>query len=67
MDRRPQHLNLPIGARESLVPLSDCPLQHHNLILQGSNVSGRHPDLDIEGVTLTANQGDILLKLLHTR
>jgi hypothetical protein len=30
-------------------------------------VSGCHPDLDVEGVTLTADQGDILLELLHTR
>jgi hypothetical protein len=55
MDRRPQCLNLLTGARESLVPLSDRPLQRHNLILQGSDASGRHPDLDVEGVTLTAN------------
>jgi hypothetical protein len=33
VDRRPQCLNLPPGARESLVPLSDHPLQHHNLVL----------------------------------
>jgi hypothetical protein len=67
MDRHPQRLNLPTGARESLVPLSDHPLQCHNLILQGSDVSRRHPDLDVEGVTLTADQGNILLQLLHTR
>jgi hypothetical protein len=65
MDHRPQCLNLPTGAQESLVPLSDRHLQHHNLILQGSDVSGHHPDLDVEGITLTANQGDILLELLH--
>jgi hypothetical protein len=53
MDRRPQHLNLSAGARESLVPLLDRPLQRHNLIFQGSNVGGRHPDLDVEGIALT--------------
>jgi hypothetical protein len=29
-------------------------------------VSGRHPDLDVEGIALTIDQGDILLELLHT-
>jgi hypothetical protein len=32
-DRRPQHLDLPTDAQESLVPLSDRPLQRCDLIL----------------------------------
>jgi hypothetical protein len=55
MDRCPQRLNLPTGVQESLVPLSDHPLQRRNLVLQGFDTSGRHPDLDVEGVTLTAD------------
>jgi hypothetical protein len=55
MDCRPQHLNFPTGARESLIPLSDRPLQRRDLVLQGSDASGRHPDLDVEGVALTAD------------
>jgi hypothetical protein len=55
MERHPQCLNLPSGARESFVPLSDRPHQCHNLILQGSNASERHPDLDVEGIALTAD------------
>jgi hypothetical protein len=55
MDRHPKHLNFPTGARESLVPLSDRPLQRHNLIFQGSDVGERHPDLDVEGIALTTD------------
>jgi hypothetical protein len=55
MDRRPQHLNFPADTRESLVPLSDHPLQHHNLVFQGSDAGGRHPDLDVEGIALTTD------------
>jgi hypothetical protein len=54
-DHRSQRLNLLTGARESLIPLSDCPLQHRDLVLQGSDVSRHHPDLDVEGVMLTAD------------
>jgi hypothetical protein len=54
-DRRPQRLDLSTGARESFVPLSDHPLQHHDLVLQGPDMSRRHPDLDIKGVALTAD------------
>jgi hypothetical protein len=54
-DRRPQHLDLPTGARESLVPLLDCPLQRRDLILQGLDMSGRHPDLDVKGVALATD------------
>jgi hypothetical protein len=55
MDRLPQPLNFPAGARKSLVPLSDCSLQRHNLIFQGSDAGGRHSDLDVEGITLTTD------------
>jgi hypothetical protein len=54
-DRRPQRLKLPTGARESIIPLSNRPLQRRNLILQGTTASGRHPDLDVEGVALTTD------------
>jgi hypothetical protein len=55
MDRHPQHLNFPASARESLVPLSDRPLQRHNLIFKGSDTGGRHLDLDVEGIALTTD------------
>jgi hypothetical protein len=66
-DSHPQCLDLPTGARESLVPLSDGSLQRRDLVLQGPDVSGRHPDLDVEGITLAADKSDILLELLHAR
>jgi hypothetical protein len=53
--RRPQRLDLSTGARESLVPLSDRPLQCRDLVLQGLDASGHHPNLDIKGVVLAAD------------
>jgi hypothetical protein len=67
MDGRPQRLDLSTGARESLVSRLDGLLQCHDLVLQGLKASGHQPDLDVEGITLAADKGDVLLKLLHTR
>jgi hypothetical protein len=33
----------------------DGPPQRRDLILQGLDVTGRHPDLDVKGVTLAAD------------
>jgi hypothetical protein len=67
VDGRPQYLDLSTGARESLVPLLDGPLQRHDLVLQGPDVSGHQPDLDIEGIVLAADKSDVLLEFFHTR
>jgi hypothetical protein len=43
----------------------DGSLQRRDLILQSIKTSGGLLDLNVEGVALTANLGDILLELLH--
>jgi hypothetical protein len=30
-------------------------------------MGGHNPDLDVEGITLATDQGDVLLELFHTR
>jgi hypothetical protein len=40
---------------KSLVPVTDRPPQCHNLVFQGSDAGGHHPDLDVEGIALTAD------------
>jgi hypothetical protein len=50
---------------ESCVLLLDGSLQRRDLVLQSIRTSGGLLDLDVEGVALTANPGDILLELLH--
>jgi hypothetical protein len=62
---RPQRLDLLAGIRESLVPLLDGSTQHRNLVLQGPEASGHLPDLDVEGVTMPTDKGDVLLELFH--
>jgi hypothetical protein len=40
---------------KSLIPLSNRPLQRRDLVLQGPDASGHHPDLDIKGIALAAD------------
>jgi hypothetical protein len=62
---RPQRLDLLAGGLKSRILLLNGSVQRHDLVLQGAKASGDLPDLDVEGVTLTADQGDVLLELLH--
>jgi hypothetical protein len=67
VDGRPQRLDLPAGARESLVPFLDGPLQRRDLLGQGLDMGGHYPDLHVEDITLAADKRDVLLELLHSR
>jgi hypothetical protein len=62
---RPQRLDLLASAQESRVLLLNGFVQRRDLVLQGTEASGYLPDLDVEGVTLPADQGDVLLELFH--
>jgi hypothetical protein len=62
---RPQYLDLLASGLECRVLLLDGSVQRRDLVLQDAKASCGLSNLDVEGVVLTADQGDVLLELLH--